>query len=79
MITFTSICLLALLSLVAGFPTGQHGIEKQQNTETIVSDQTEHPRRVTRISANVCKETAANYIRMYGLCGFDPGGTYNAL
>ena len=66
MITFTSICLLALLSLVAGFPTGQHGIEKQQNTETIVSDQTEHPRRVTRISANVSNI-------------FDPGGTYNAL
>ena len=75
MITFTSICLLALLSLVAGFPTGQHGIEKQQTTETIVSDQNEreHPRRVARISANVSN------IRTYGLCGFDPGGTYNAL
>ena len=32
MTTFTSICLLALLSLVAGSPTGQHSIEKRQTT-----------------------------------------------
>jgi len=34
MTTFTSICLLALLSLVAGSPTGQHSIEKRQTTVT---------------------------------------------
>jgi len=34
MSTFSSICLLSLLSLVAGSPAGQHSLEKRQTTVT---------------------------------------------
>merc|ERR1719173_357365 len=34
MASFTCICLLSLLSLVAGSPAGQHSLEKRQTTVT---------------------------------------------
>merc|ERR1712217_18275 len=37
MVSFTCICLLSLLSLVAGSPAGQHSLEKRQTTVTFPS------------------------------------------
>merc|ERR1712038_949864 len=50
MTTFTSICLLALLSLVAGSPTGQHSIEKRQTTVTLPLNHEALPRTLDGVS-----------------------------
>merc|ERR1712241_1414032 len=50
MSTFTSICLLSLLSLVAGSPVGQHSLEKRQTTVTFPMPHEALPRTLDSVS-----------------------------